>query len=112
VEGLEDRNITISDTMGNLLTDMNYTAQNYINPAVVPVKEAPVEKNLFDNLPVSRNIVYASIASLAVIILVILCILIFGKKKKDALLDEARNMASRNPEEVARLVKSWLSEDS
>ena len=41
----------------------------------------------------------------------VVLILIVGKKKKEAILEDARNMASQNPEEVARLVKTWLSED-
>ena len=33
------------------------------------------------------------------------------EKKKEAILEDARNMASQNPEEIARLLKTWLSED-
>ncbi len=54
---------------------------------------------------------YASAASLAVVLLAVVFILIFAKKRKEAILEDARNMASQNPEEVARLVKTWLSED-
>ena len=111
VEGLEDKNITISDTDGNLLSDFASMAASPISPAVKPVSQLPAEKDFIDSLPVSRNIVYASAASLAVVLLAVVFILIFAKKRKEAILEDARNMASQNPEEVARLVKTWLSED-
>ena len=73
--------------------------------------QVPARQDIFDRLPVSRNIAYAAATSLAVILVAVVLILIFGKKKKEAILEDARNMASQNPEEVARLVKTWLSED-
>ena len=111
VEGLEDKNITISDTAGNLLSDFAGMGTSPAIPAVKPVTQVPAEKDIFDRLPVSRNIAYAAAVSLAVVLLAVILILIFGKKKKEAILEDARNMASQNPEEVARLVKTWLSED-
>ena len=111
VEGLEDKNITISDTAGNVLSDFAGMAASPVVPAVKPMTQAPEEQDIFDRLPVSRNIAYAAVVSLAVLLFAVACILIFGKKKKEAILEDARNMASQNPEEVARLVKTWLSED-
>ena len=111
VEGLEDKNITISDTAGNVLSDFAGMASSPVTPAVKPMTQAPEEQDIFDRLPVSRNIAYAAAVSLAVLLFAVVCILIFGKKKKEAILEDARNMASQNPEEVARLVKTWLSED-
>jgi flagellar M-ring protein FliF len=111
VEGLEDKNITISDTAGNVLSDFAGMAASPVTPAVKPMTQAPAQQDIFDKLPVSRNIAYAAAVSLAVLLFAVVCILIFGKKKKEAILEDARNMASQNPEEVARLVKTWLSED-
>ena len=111
VEGLEDKNITISDTAGNVLSDFAGMAASPVTPAVKPMTQPPAEKDIFDRLPISRNIAYAAAVSLTVILLAVILILIFGKKKKEAILEDARNMASQNPEEVARLVKTWLSED-
>ena len=111
VEGLEDKNITISDTAGNVLSDFTGMAVSPVTPAVKPMTQAPAEQDIFDRLPIGRNIAYAAVASLAVLLFAVVCILIFGKKKKEAILEDARNMASQNPEEVARLVKTWLSED-
>ena len=111
VEGLEDKNITISDTAGNVLSDFAGMAVSPVTPAVKPLTQAPAEQDIFDRLPIGRNIAYAAVASLAVLLFAVVCILIFGKKKKEAILEDARNMASQNPEEVARLVKTWLSED-
>ncbi len=111
VEGLEDKNITISDTAGNVLSDFAGMASSLVTPAVKPMTQAPAQQDIFDRLPVSRNIAYAAAVSLAVLLFAVVCILIFGKKKKEAILEDARNMASQNPEEVARLVKTWLSED-
>lgn len=111
VEGLEDKNITISDTSGNVLSDFAGTAASPAIPAVKPVAQVPAEEDIFDKFPISRNIAYAAAVSLAVLLFAVVCILIFGKKKKEAILEDARNMASQNPEEVARLVKTWLSED-
>ena len=111
VEGLEDKNITISDTSGNLLSDFAGMENSPAVPAVKPMTQIPAEQDIFDRLPISRNIAYAAIVSLAVMLLAVAFILIFGKKKKEAILEDARNMASQNPEEVARLLKTWLSED-
>ncbi|MBR4376936.1 MAG: flagellar M-ring protein FliF [Spirochaetia bacterium] len=111
VEGLEDKNITISDTAGNVLSDFAGMAASPVNPEIKPMTQIPEEQDIFDRLPVSRNIAYAAVVSLAVLIFAIVCIMIFGKKKKEAILEDARNMASQNPEEIARLVKTWLSED-
>ncbi|MBO7094554.1 MAG: flagellar M-ring protein FliF [Spirochaetia bacterium] len=111
VEGLEDKNITISDTAGNLLSDYAGMGTSPAIPAVKPLTQVPAEQDIFDRLPVGRNIAYAAAVSLAVVLLAVILILIFGKKKKEAILEDARNMASQNPEEVARLVKTWLSED-
>ena len=111
VEGLEDKNITISDTAGNVLSDFAGMASSPVTPAVKPMTQASAKQDIFDRLPVSRNIAYAAAVSLAVLLFAVVCILIFGKKKKEAILEDARNMASQNPEEVARLVKTWLSED-
>ena len=111
VEGLEDKNITISDTAGNVLSDLAGMAVSPVTPQVKPVTQIPAEEDIFDRLPVSRNIAYAAAASLAVLLFAVILILLFGKKKKEAILEDARNMASQNPEEVARLVKTWLSED-
>ena len=111
VEGLEDKNITISDTAGNVLSDFAGMAASPVTPEVKPMTQVPVRQDIFDRLPVSRNIAYAAVTSLAVILAAVVLILIFGKKKKEAILEDARNMASQNPEEVARLVKTWLSED-
>ena len=111
VEGLEDKNITISDTAGNVLSDFAGMAASPVTPAVKPMAQVPAQQDIFDRLPVSRNIAYAAAVSLAVLLFAVVCILIFGKKKKEAILEDARNMASQNPEEVARLVKTWLSED-
>lgn len=111
VEGLEDKNITISDTAGNVLSDFAGMAASPVTPEIKPMTQIPEEQDIFDRLPVSRNIAYAAVVSLAVLIFAIVCIMIFGKKKKEAILEDARNMASQNPEEIARLVKTWLSED-
>ena len=111
VEGLEDKNITISDTAGNVLTDFAGMATSPVIPAVKPMAQNPAEEDIFDKLPISRNIAYAAAISLAVVLAAIVLILIFGKKKKEAILEDARNMASQNPEEIARLLKTWLSED-
>ena len=111
VEGLEDKNITISDTSGNLLSDFAGMENSPAVPAVKPMTQIPAEQDIFDRLPISRNIAYAAIVSLAVMLLAVAFILIFEKKKKEAILEDARNMASQNPEEVARLLKTWLSED-
>ncbi|MBR5915566.1 MAG: flagellar M-ring protein FliF [Spirochaetia bacterium] len=111
VEGLEDKNITISDTAGNVLSDFAGMAASPVTPEIKPMTQLPEEQDIFDRLPVSRNIAYAAVVSLAVLIFAIVCIMIFGKKKKEAILEDARNMASQNPEEIARLVKTWLSED-
>ena len=111
VEGLEDKNITISDTAGNVLSDFAGMAASPVTPEVKSMTQVPVRQDIFDRLPVSRNIAYAAVTSLAVILAAVVLILIFGKKKKEAILEDARNMASQNPEEVARLVKTWLSED-
>jgi len=111
VEGLEDKNITISDTAGNVLSDFAGMTASPVTPEVKPMTQVPVRQDIFDRLPVSRNIAYAAVTSLAVILAAVVLILIFGKKKKEAILEDARNMASQNPEEVARLVKTWLSED-
>ena len=111
VEGLEDKNITISDTAGNVLSDFAGMAASPVTPEVKSMTQVPVRQDIFDRLPVSRNIAYAAATSLAVILAAVVLILIFGKKKKEAILEDARNMASQNPEEVARLVKTWLSED-
>ena len=111
VEGLDDKNITISDTAGNVLSDFAGMETSPVTPEVKPMTQNPAQQDIFDRLPVSRNVAYAAIASLAVILFAVVCILIFGKKKKEAILEDARNMASQNPEEVARLVKTWLSEE-
>ena len=111
VEGLEDKNITISDTAGNLLSDFASLATSPITHTAPPMTPAPVEEDFFDSLPISRNIAYAAVASLTVFLFAIVFIMIFGKRKKEAILEDARTMAAQNPEEVARLVKSWLSED-
>ena len=111
VEGLEDKNITISDTAGNVLSDFAGMAASPAAPAVKPISQPPAEEDIFDKLPISRNIAYAALVSLAVVLLAVACILIFGKRKKEAILEDARNMAAQNPEEVARLLKTWLSED-
>lgn len=111
VEGLEDKNITISDTAGNVLSDFAGMAASPVTPEIKPMTQIPEEQDIFDRLPVSRNIAYAAVVSLAVLIFAIVCIMIFGKKKKEAILEDARNMAAQNPEEIARLVKTWLSED-
>ena len=111
VEGLEDKNITISDTAGNVLSDFAGMAASPVTPEIKPMTQIPEEQDIFDRLPVSRNIAYAAVVSLAVLIFAIFCIMIFGKKKKEAILEDARNMAAQNPEEIARLVKTWLSED-
>ena len=111
VEGLEDKNITISDTDGNVLSDFAGMAASPVTPEVKPTSQIPVQQDFFDRLPVSRNVAYAAATSLAVILIAVVLILLFGKKKKEAILEDARNMASQNPEEVARLVKTWLSED-
>lgn len=111
VEGLEDKNITISDTAGNVLSDFAGMTAFPVTPEVKPMTQIPVQQDIFDRLPVSRNIAYAAATSLAVILIAVILILLFGKRKKEAILEDARNMASQNPEEVARLVKTWLSED-
>lgn len=111
VEGLDDKNITISDTAGNVLSDFAGMAASPVTPEVKPMTQIPAEQDIFDRLPISRNIAYAAIVSLAVVLLAVVFILIFGKKKKEAILEDARNMASQNPEEIARLLKTWLSED-
>ena len=111
VEGLDDKNITISDTAGNVLSDFAGMAASPVIPEVKPMTQIPAQKDIFDRLPVSRNVAYAAAISLAVVLMAVVLILIFGKKKKEAILEDARNMASQNPEEVARLVKTWLSED-
>ncbi len=111
VEGLEDKNITISDTSGNLLSDFAGMGNSPSIPAVKPMTQIPAEQDIFDRLPIGRNIAYAAAVSLAVVLLAIAFILIFGKRKKEAILEDARNMASQNPEEIARLLKTWLSED-
>ena len=111
VEGLEDKNITISDTAGNVLSDFAGMAASPVTPAVKPMTQIPAEEDIFDKLPISRNIAYAALVSLAVVLVAVLLIMIFGKKKKEAILEDARNMASQNPEEIARLLKTWLSED-
>ena len=111
VEGLDDKNITISDTAGNVLSDFAGMAAPPVIPEVKPMTQIPAQKDIFDRLPVSRNVAYAAAISLAVVLMAVVLILIFGKKKKEAILEDARNMASQNPEEVARLVKTWLSED-
>ena len=94
-----------------MLSDFAGMAASPVTPAVKPMTQAPAQQDIFDKLPVSRNIAYAAAVSLAVLLFAVVCILIFGKKKKEAILEDARNMASQNPEEVARLVKTWLSED-
>ena len=111
VEGLDDKNITISDTAGNVLSDFAGMAASPVTPEVKPMTQIPAEQDIFDRLPISRNIAYAAIVSLTVVLLAVVFILIFGKKKKEAILEDARNMASQNPEEIARLLKTWLSED-
>ena len=111
VEGLEDKNITISDISGNVLTDLAGMTVSPVTPEIKPMTQIPAQKDIFDKLPISRNIAYAAIVSLAVLLLAVVLILILGKKRKEAILEDARNMASQNPEEVARLVKTWLSED-
>ena len=94
-----------------MLSDFAGMAASPVTPEIKPMTQIPAEQDIFDRLPVSRNIAYAAVVSLAVLVFAVVCIMIFGKKKKEAILEDARNMAAQNPEEVARLVKTWLSED-
>jgi len=114
VEGLETENITISDTAGNMLSDLSSL------PAVPPETGAaePAEPEKSENgtlfyvggFGIGYIHVIIVLGAAAVLTAAVAAVSAIRRKKRETLLSDIRKMASENPEKVADYIKMWLSE--
>lgn len=115
VEGLETENITICDTAGNVLSDLSALPVPPQGMQITEPEQTEIIKEsntlfFIGEFGVGYNHIYMALGAVAVIVIAVFAVRGIRKKKDEALLADARKIASENPEEVARLIKMWLSE--